>query len=177
MPNGKWASFELAERSKIADFLANIEKVKPADLPKCNGHRVTKKSIIEMRSDLMTIGQQQQQDKDFIKVLPAYALYYNISIVVYLHTNLYYKLTPSSDSTNTIYIVKNGRIFEAAEPKLLDEAICIESLEKPLKSAAHYKVDELQQMIQVFGKEATSLSPLKKAEMYELLQKYILEIL
>jgi hypothetical protein len=107
--------------------------------------------------------------------LPAYALFYNVSIVVVFSPEVYLEIKPETAS-KTIYVyrgnhknygVKNN--IECNDSSLVENALRIESWNKTLRPITHYKVEDLINMLVLL--KVSVPNSIKKAELYDLLLK------
>jgi len=91
----KLATVEMAEQSKIASYLSTREIVTQPS--------VTKTRTQEIRSMLMTIDNTKP-----LSLLPAFAAFYKISIVVFLDPLLYYEIRNIEESSREIYLIRDS---------------------------------------------------------------------
>jgi hypothetical protein len=159
----KATKLEMEEHAKIAEFLPTAIStaiVKP---------KITKKYIVEMRSDAMVVTENN------LSLLPAYVLYYKKSVVLFLTPYIYYQII-HQDSLDTLYLVTSGQQYGIqGHPQDLTSCICIESVAgKPLRPSTFYKMDELYDMLKRLHVENWT-KKMKKTELYVLLESTILE--
>jgi hypothetical protein len=167
MPN-KRSHVEMDEHTKIAEFLRNA---KPNTIKK---PRLTKKAMEEIRSDLMTFASR----KNPLSLLPAYALYYNTSIVIVFqdgeHTKASMKVSLASVEAREIVLYKRGNTITMKDmDDNIDDIFTLESCDKWLRPISAYKVDDLKKIL--FSLLGEDKGHLRKPEMYELLEKEIMK--
>jgi hypothetical protein len=104
-------------------------------------------------------------------MLPAYALYHDVSIVVMFSPSVYLEIG-AEDSTNSIELVvgRNGNVGVRMVPEELrvrETSIRLESWDKFLRPISYYKMEDLTQMLSRLNVAAPPDG--KKADIYQLI--------
>lgn len=161
-----YGNTEIEEKQKIMDLMRKEpEKMKTTD------RRFTKVLCKEIMSDFMT------NQRLTIDMLTTMAVYKNRKIVLInmnekYEPSKYYMILGVTTSKDVIVIYKRKQFYglemnydEQKIQDIMNKLVCIEDMEKPLKSMTNYKVDELEEMANKINVEITY--KMKKQELYE----------
>jgi len=183
IPQQKLATTELTEQIKIAEFIETSNK-------RIEKPRITKKFIQELRSDLMVM-QSRETEENPLRFLVAYALYYDVTITVWVKPHLYLEIGPcdaaaaasvAEEGNSEIVIyrdVRNGTFgVQTASSRLKGEnenpkqnSVRMESWDRALRPATYYKVEEIADMLEKL-KVVVPADCKKKCDLYTLLQSH-----
>jgi hypothetical protein len=163
----KYRNIEIEEKQKMIDSIRKDSSL----FKQCN-IKVSKVKIQEIMSELML-----NKKTSWITFL-AMCVYYKFNAIV-LYENTYMEFSSSSGETFLFHRSKDGHIsVDLSEPftkesisDIKDKNLCIDSIEKPLKAASHYKITDLETMAQMVGINKDPELKWKKNDWYEALLK------
>lgn len=161
---------------EIKKSIADMVKEKPSAF-KLTNHKVTKVSIQEILSELLT-----SQKETSMLCLMAMTIYYNINVILVNSTNQFMVEFFSNKDVElpTYAIRKDDRKYSInVEPlskeriaNMKETMVCLENYLKPLKPMTTYKVDDLIQLATKLGLYKDT-EKIKKIDLYEKLSEYM----
>ena len=117
------------------------------------------------------------EDTIHLKTLNCLAKYYKLNLV-YHHLNVFFKMLYNT-CEDPVYIINNNKDFYYCSSdkleKLYDSKYEIIDINKPLSSASHYKVKEIQEMAKKLQLEQEDLK--KKMDYYNHIKSYLDKVL
>ena len=180
IPHQKLATTELTEQIKIAEFIETSNK-------RIEKPRITKKFIQELRSDLMVMQSRRDTEENPLRFLVAYAIYYDVTITVWVKPHLYLEIGPCDAAARNSEIViyrdvRNGTFGVQTSSRLEGEqekqnenqkqsSVRMESWDRALRPATYYKVEEIADMLEKL-KVVVPADCKKKCDLYALLQSH-----
>lgn len=167
----KYGNCELNEKHKIIEFMKqNPKKIKDSNF------KVTKSLCEEIISEFMVMNNQTT-----LLGLIALSIYYNVSLfIVNKQKNLYLKYSPHDYNGLPIVIYKQGKSHkkyttemettDALVKHIEETMLCLETIDKPLKSISNYKSNDL---LSIASKLKIDLpDKVKKDEVYRKISEY-----
>lgn len=134
---------EMEEKQKISEYF----KTNPKILKQIN-QKMTKARIQEIISEIMV------NSKVTLNVLPAFALYYRMRILIVKESRVYLNISSEDNYDTTILMSKTYQkdynIDICRDDKkiqdIIDKCLCLYSYEKPLKAISNFKMNELSEL-------------------------------
>lgn len=161
---------------EIKKSVAELVKTK-ANLFKLTNYKVTKASIQEILSELLT----SQKDTSMLCLI-AMIIYYNINVILVNATNkLMVEFISNKDNDLPTYVLRkqdkqysiNIEPITPARLTIMKETmICLENYTKPLKPISNYKADDLMDLAKKMGLY-NDAEKLKKPDLYEKISEHM----
>jgi hypothetical protein len=155
---------------EIKKSIAELVKTK-ANLFKLTNYKVTKVSIQEILSELLT----SQKDTSMLCLI-AMTIYYNINVILVNATNqLMVEFISNAESELPTYVLRKQDkqysiniepISQERRTIMKESMICLENYTKPLKPISNYKADDLINIAKKLG-VYNDAEKLKKHDLYE----------
>jgi hypothetical protein len=167
----KYGNSELNEKQKIIEFIKkNSKKIKDSNF------KVSKSLCEEIISEFMVMNNQTT-----LLGLIALSIYYNVSLfIVNKQKNTYLKYSPNDYNGLPIVIYKLGKSHKkyTTEMETTHDLVkhiehtmlCLETIDKPLKSISNYKSNELLSIASKLKLELPE--KVKKDEVYRKISEY-----
>jgi hypothetical protein len=163
IPKNKQSTIELSEHQKMIEFM----RTHPSALKSSTNHKMTNIQMQKVLSDLMVMGKKTNPD-----LLVVYSVYYNVPLIVFFKT-VYLEVIPE-DATKESLVLEfdKARGYGLSIEKEIekDQKLLIETWTKPLKSVTHYKVSDLEKMVNILFPFPIE-EPMKKVKKADLYQK------
>ena len=144
-----YSTVEMSEKQKIIEFVR-----------KNTGITKTKVMAQEIMSDLMT------NKRTSLLVLPAFAAFYNKTIVITKQNRFYIDVCGTNDDAETLYLIKNDKGnygIDYSNPTT-NKLIQLNSYDKPLAAISTYKIGDLNSIATRVGIDTTIKR--NKADLY-----------
>ena len=164
----RYGNSELNEKQKIIEFIKkNPKKIKDTKF------KVSKGLTEEIISEFMVMN-----NKTTLLGLIALSVYYNISFfIVNKNKNIYLKYEPNDYTglpciiykTNNKYVSEMETTAEIVN-NIKDTMLCLETINKPLKSISNYKSNELSEIALKLNIELPE--KIKKNEVFQKISEY-----
>jgi hypothetical protein len=167
----KYGNRELNEKQKIIEFMKqNPKKIKDSNF------KVSKSAAEEIISEFMVMNQQTT-----LLGLIALSIYYNVSLfIVNKEKNIFLKYKPNDYNGLPIIIYKLNKsskkyttemeVTDVLVKHIEDTMLCLETIDKPLKSISNYKSNELYLIAEKLKIELPEKA--KKDEVYRKISEY-----
>jgi len=111
-----------------------------------------------------------------LKTMNCLAQFYKLNLV-YFHFNVFFKMLYGD--SETVYIINKNKDFYYCSNDKLDKIYSsnyeIRDIQKPLYSASHYKVKEIQEITEKMHLETDGIK--KKLDLYNHIKSYLEEVL
>lgn len=135
-------NIEMEEKQRISEYFKN----NPNFLKNIN-QKMTKARIQEIISEIMI------NNKVSLNVLPAFALYYRVRIIILKENRIYLNISSEDNYDTTILMYKKDHEYnidicvnDNKIQNIIEKCYCLYSYEKPLKAISNFKMDELLEL-------------------------------
>lgn len=154
-------NIEMEEKQRISEYFKN----NPNFLKNIN-QKMTKARTQEIISEIMI------NNKVTLNVLPAFALYYKVRIMILKENRIYLNISSEDNYETTILMSKTTDhdynidicVNDSKIQKIIENCYCLYSHEKPLKAISNFKMDELIELASKMDVDTSQKIP--KNELY-----------